>query len=186
MPLAAAMTASLAAGTPSWEQIEGMMGLKNEYEVEMGLEPAHVAPVLTLYRDNNGWCPFCERVWVALLVKGIPFQEKTLSLQKKPEWYLEKVPTGLVPAIEFVASKEMVWESKDILMRLENDEQFAGYRSLLPEAELPRATMLLDECDLLTKSIAGILYARNATSDELADKMKGFDEAMNKMESFLV
>ena len=29
-------------------------------------------PVLTLYRDTNGWCPFCERVWIGLEKKGIP------------------------------------------------------------------------------------------------------------------
>ena len=28
------------------------------------------APALTLYRDTNGWCPFCERVWVALEAKA--------------------------------------------------------------------------------------------------------------------
>ncbi len=29
-------------------------------------------PVLTLYRGTNGWCPFCERVWIGLEKKGIP------------------------------------------------------------------------------------------------------------------
>ena len=29
-------------------------------------------PVLTLYRDTNGWCPFCERGWIGLEKKGIP------------------------------------------------------------------------------------------------------------------
>jgi len=76
------MTAA-AAAAPSWEQIKDLLG-------SQPASPAPVAPMLTLYRDNNGWCPFCERVWVALLVKGIPFDERTLSLQKKPAWYLEK------------------------------------------------------------------------------------------------
>jgi len=76
------MTAA-AAAAPSWEQIKDLLGSQLA-------SPAPVAPMLTLYRDNNGWCPFCERVWVALLVKGIPFDERTLSLQKKPDWYLEK------------------------------------------------------------------------------------------------
>ena len=29
-------------------------------------------PVLTLYRDTNGWSPFCESVWIGLEKKGIP------------------------------------------------------------------------------------------------------------------
>jgi hypothetical protein len=45
---------------PTWEQIQNLIDLEPS--------PAE-SPVLTLYRDNNGWCPFCERVWVALLYK---------------------------------------------------------------------------------------------------------------------
>lgn len=26
---------------------------------------------LTLFRDRNGWCPYSERVWLAMLAKGI-------------------------------------------------------------------------------------------------------------------
>ena len=56
-------------------------------------------------------------------------------LQKKRQWYLDKVPTGLVPAIEFAGSgSELVWESKDILLRLEAEE-FAQYKTLLPAGE---------------------------------------------------
>ena len=44
-----------------------------------------------LIRDTNGWCPFCERVWVAIRAKGIPYQETTVSLQNKPEWYVQDV-----------------------------------------------------------------------------------------------
>ena len=40
-------------------------------------------PVLTLYRDTNGWCPFCERVWIGLEKKGIPYDEKLINLQDK-------------------------------------------------------------------------------------------------------
>ena len=55
---------------------------------------------LTLYRDTNGWCPFCERVWIALEMKGIEYEEKTVDLRNKPEWYKKIVPTTLVPAVE--------------------------------------------------------------------------------------
>ena len=36
--------------------------------------PDTAAPVLTLYRDTNGWCPFCEKVWLQLMAKGVPFE----------------------------------------------------------------------------------------------------------------
>ena len=57
-------------------------------------------PVLTLYRDTNGWCPFCARVWLALEQKGVAYEEKLVNLRDKPTWFTDIVPTGLVPAVE--------------------------------------------------------------------------------------
>eukprot|EP00802_Teleaulax_amphioxeia_P012585 Tamp_12628.p1 GENE.Tamp_12628~~Tamp_12628.p1 ORF type:complete len:450 (+),score=113.11 Tamp_12628:1-1350(+) len=173
----AAPALRMSGPTPTWSDIKQRL---------VDLEPAPTAePVLTLYRDNNGWCPFCERVWVALLVKGVPFKEETLSLQKKPQWYLDKVPTGLVPAIEFAGSgSELVWESKDILLRLEAEE-FAQYKTLLPAGEKQKALALLDECDNMTKSMAGVLYGSNATSTELEAKMQAFEGTIDRIEQLL-
>ena len=83
--------------------------------------------MLTLYRDTNGWCPFCERVWSGSASRRRAFDaydEKLINLQDKPQWYLDIVPTTLVPAIEWhdenwkadtPGSGALVWESKDIL-----------------------------------------------------------------------
>ena len=57
------------------------------------------APV-TLYRDTNGWCPFCERVWLQLQNKGVPYEEVLINLQDKPQWYKDMVPTQLVRMLE--------------------------------------------------------------------------------------
>lgn len=46
---------------------------------------------ININRDTNGWCPFCERVWVAIRAKGIPYQETLVPLQNKPEWYVQDV-----------------------------------------------------------------------------------------------
>jgi len=59
------------------------------------LAPA-AAPLVTLYRDTNGWCPFCERVWLQLEAKGLPYDEVLINLQDKPQWYKDMVPTTLV------------------------------------------------------------------------------------------
>ena len=40
-------------------------------------------PVLTLYRDTNGWCPFCERVWICIRAKDLPYQERLIELYNK-------------------------------------------------------------------------------------------------------
>jgi len=115
---------------PSWENLESELK-----DIQAEEEPSPT-PLLTLYRDTNGWCPFCERVWIAIIAKGIPYQETLVSLQNKPEWFKQMVPTGLVPAVLFHGdditettddgknntSRTLVWESDAILYAL--DEMF--------------------------------------------------------------
>jgi glutathione S-transferase len=97
---------------------------------------------VTLYRDSNGWCPFCEKVWVALREKEIPFEEVLIDLKDKPEWYVSMVPTTLVPAIELhdlnydaltPGSGALTYDSAAVLKVL--DEEFPDSRALLVEAE---------------------------------------------------
>ena len=73
---------------------------------------------LVLYRDNNGWCPFCERTWTLLEQTKTPYTEKLINLRSKPQYYLKLVPTTLVPAIQFDVS---VRKDKDIIKELESD-----------------------------------------------------------------
>ena len=116
---------------PSWEDIAEKMS-NDEVEVE---------PLLTFYRDTNGWCPFCERVWVCIRAKNIPYRERLISLQNKPEWYKEIVPSTQVPAVLFHAStsedepnsRKIVWESLDIMKAL--DEMFPDTPKLVFDSE---------------------------------------------------
>ncbi|KAM5470208.1 putative glutathione transferase [Microsporum audouinii] len=52
---------------------------------------------LKLY--GSCFCPFVQRVWVALEVKDIPYQYIEIDPYKKPDSLLEVNPRGLVPAI---------------------------------------------------------------------------------------
>ena len=81
--------------------------------------------MLTLFRDTNGWCPFCERVWLACSAKGIPYEERLVNLRDKDDEFLEMAtkaghPKALVPAIKLASSGEVVFESMDILHYLED------------------------------------------------------------------
>jgi len=91
------------------------------------LSPNTEPPVL-LYRDTNSWCPFCERVWFALEEKEIPFATEFIDLSNKPQWYVDLVPTTLVPGAKIEG--KLVYESKNILLALE--ERFST-PPLLPE-----------------------------------------------------
>lgn len=96
-----AMEQAAAEAAEGWGQLESALPAVAD-------DPA---PVLTLYRDTNGWCPFCERVWLQLLVKGVPFNEELIDLRDKPAWYKELVPTTLVPAVRFADDASVVWVS---------------------------------------------------------------------------
>ena len=52
---------------------------------------------LKLY--GSCFCPFVQRVWIALEAKGIPYQYIEVDPYKKPPSLLEVNPRGLVPAL---------------------------------------------------------------------------------------
>ena len=58
---------------------------------------------VVLYRDNHAWCPYCQKVWMYLEEKQIPFKVEKVSMfcyGEKESWYLRKVPRGMLPAVE--------------------------------------------------------------------------------------
>ena len=45
------------------------------------------------------FCPFVQRVWIALELKGVAYQYVEVDPYKKPQTLLEVNPLGLVPAL---------------------------------------------------------------------------------------
>jgi len=54
--------------------------------------------VITLYDD--GRCPYCARVRIALAEKGIEYETVEVDLDDRPAWIYEKNPLGRVPVLE--------------------------------------------------------------------------------------
>ena len=102
-----------------------------------GLTLGATKPGVLLYRDTNAWCPFCERVWIAIHEKGVPYESVGVDLRNKPAWYKEMIPTALVPSVRFFPDDELVYESKDILLALER--HFPNAKPLLPHDAALRA-----------------------------------------------
>ena len=75
--------------------------------------PQSYQPVV-LFRDTNAWCPFCQKVWMALLEKGIPFDSVLIDLQNKPDWYSQVLESKMTPAMRI--NGEIVGESVDIML----------------------------------------------------------------------
>lgn len=143
------------------------------------------APVLTLYRDTNGWCPFCERVWLSLQVKGIKYEEKLVNLRDKPEWFLKMAeeaghPKGLVPAIKLAHSGEVIFESLDILERLESD--FPEAVALKPKNN-PDSEALVEFCPDFMNASASFVYGRDDEGSE--GKKANFFSALDKLDRLL-
>lgn len=77
---------------------------------------------VTLYRDNHAWCPYCQKVWLWLEEKQIPYRIKKVTMfcyGTKERWYKTIVPSGMLPALEL--DGRLITESDDILMALENE-----------------------------------------------------------------
>ncbi|KAK8050699.1 hypothetical protein PG994_012429 [Apiospora phragmitis] len=66
-----------------------------------------------------GWfCPFVQRVWLALEEKGIPYQYIEVNPYHKGEQLMKANPRGLVPTLE-VAPGKALYESTVLLQYLE-------------------------------------------------------------------
>ncbi|MEB3227024.1 MAG: glutathione S-transferase family protein [Synechocystis sp.] len=75
---------------------------------------------VTLYRDNHAWCPYCQKVWLWLEEKRIPYRVKKITMfcyGQKESWYKVIVPSGMLPALEL--DGQLYTESDDILMALD-------------------------------------------------------------------
>ena len=75
---------------------------------------------VTLYRDNHAWCPYCQKIWLWLEEKEIPYRIEKVTMfcyGEKEQWYKRKVPSGMLPALEL--DGRIITESDDILIALE-------------------------------------------------------------------
>ena len=184
----AAPANAITPAPPSWEDLSSLLSSSSEENQE------EVKPVITLYRDTNGWCPFCERVWVCVTAKKLPYRERLINLQDKPEWFKELVPTALVPAVLFhddeqqeASSKperRLVWESLDIMQAL--DDAFPESPRLVLDTPQYKEAREKDSA-LFSAGLKFAYGGRNATltaEDRLAQK-KAFEVELDNLDESL-
>jgi len=90
---------------------------------------------VTLFRDCHAWCPYCQKVWLWLEEKQIPYRIEKVTMfcyGKKEAWYKRKVPSGMLPALELKG--QLITESDDILLALE--EVFSPLQRRLLDSEV--------------------------------------------------
>jgi glutathione S-transferase len=75
---------------------------------------------VTLYRDHHAWCPYCQKVWLWLEERQIPYRVEKVTMfcyGEKEAWYKRLVPSGMLPALAL--DGRLVTESDRILEELE-------------------------------------------------------------------
>ena len=75
---------------------------------------------VTLYRDHHAWCPYCQKVWLWLEERQIPYRIRKVTMNcygDKEGWYRQRVPSGMLPALEI--DGRLITESDEILAALE-------------------------------------------------------------------
>lgn len=75
---------------------------------------------VTFYRDNHAWCPYCQKVWLWLEEKRVPYRVEKVTMfcyGEKEKWFKEIVPSGMLPALKL--NNRLITESDVILQELE-------------------------------------------------------------------
>ena len=75
---------------------------------------------VTLFRDHHAWCPYCQKVWLWLEFRRIPYRIRKVTMRcygPKESWFPAQVPSGMLPALEL--DGRLITESDEILIALE-------------------------------------------------------------------
>jgi len=99
---------------------------------------------VTLFRDKHAWCPYCQKVWIWLEEKKVPYRIEKVTMfcygDKEP-WYTKKVPSGMLPALQL--DGQIITESDEILYQLEDTfgplVVAMDHQSVIPVRKLERS-----------------------------------------------
>jgi glutathione S-transferase len=151
---------------PSWEELstsvqtthQGIFIVEQENLRETGAGLPHTdakirlfgtseEPRVIFFRDTAAWCPYCQKVWILLEEKKIPYQVQKVNMRSygdKPAEFLRIVPNGLLPAISL--DGRIQTDSLPIMMNLDKTFAAPRHRSMWPQegtSEDKRAQMLM-------------------------------------------
>jgi len=104
------------------EDLDRVNGINNSYSNLRLFGHTENDVIVTLYRDRHSWCPYCQKIWLWLEYKRIPYRVKKINMfcyGEKESWFLDKVRSGKLPAIEFKG--QIITESDHIIAFLENE-----------------------------------------------------------------
>ena len=127
-------------------ELIGLGSSNHRAEIRYFDAPISFKPEVTLYRDQAAWCPYCEKVWLQLEEKRIPYKVEKAPLRcygKKSKEFLQISPSGMLPVA--IVKGQKISESNEILYAIE--EAFPEYTPLLP----PRSSREFSKVDHLMR-----------------------------------
>ena len=123
------------------EELDRVNGINNSYANLRLFGHKEDDVTVTLYRDRHSWCPYCQKIWLWLEFKRIPYRIKKINMfcyGQKESWFIDKVRSGKLPAIEFKG--QVITESDDIIVFLEN--KFGALGSFITSSHLKETRKL--------------------------------------------
>ena len=114
---------AIGRGPPNTNALLRLFDAKDDSEVRV-----------TLFRDSSAWCPYCQKTWLLLEEKRIPYRVQKVPMNAygdKPAWYTRKVDGGKLPAIELDGKLHV--ESLEIMMLLDYTFSNNGPRMIPPK-----------------------------------------------------
>ena len=118
-------------------------------------------PRVTLYRDSASWCPYCQKAWIALEERRVPYEVVRVDMrcygEGKPAEFLRIQPSGNLPCA--VIDGAVVAESNDVVEAIDEigDQSTPRLRHEEGTADAERVRHL---CDDGRNSLERRLYAR--------------------------
>ena len=173
----------------SWEDlselqtndIDRVNGITNSYSNLRLFDHQESDAQLIFYRDRHAWCPYCQKIWLWLELKQIPYKIKKINMfcyGKKETWFLEKVSSGKLPAIEL--NGQIITESDEIIYWLEKEYGFLGTSINDPEFQETRYI----ERDIF-RSWCEWLCRRKTIFSSIDNRKRNFEQSLQKLEGLL-
>jgi len=163
------------------EDLDRVHGINNSYANLRLFGHSENDVLVTLYRDRHSWCPYCQKIWLWLEFKRIPYRVKKINMfcyGQKESWFLEKVRSGKLPAIEFKG--RVITESDDIIAFLEN--AFGALGSFITSTNLIKIRELERE---IFRSWCNWLCRESLNFIDNSFRKKRFKESISKLDEIL-
>ena len=163
------------------EDLDRVNGINNSYSNLRLFGFSENDVIVTLYRDRHSWCPYCQKIWLWLEFKRIPYRVKKINMfcyGQKESWFLDKVSSGKLPAIEFKG--RVITESDNIIAFLENE--FGALGSFISSGNL-RETRLLER--EIFRSWCNWLCRESFNFIDNSFRKKRFKESISKFDETL-